>query len=419
LSLHSPKPRFTVLFACLLVVGAGNSMLLSIAPPLVRELDLPDSSVGWIFSPSALIWTLASPHWGRLSDRLGRRRVAAIGLAGFTVSMSLFAAVVVAGQLGWAVGGALLALFIASRAIFGAFGSATPPASQAYVADRTLPVERTEQLAGLTAAFALGSAFGPALSAAAAAKFGLVAPIVFTAAIGAAATCALWRHLPETAPAQRDLPLERTGGFSRSLDLARDRRLSGYLIYGATMSVASAVLVQIYGLYTMDRLSVAGAAGAEFTAAGFMVSALALLVAQWALLPRLQWSSRQLMLWGAGIVALGVTVQIVAGNLAMLLVAQAIQGIGFGLARPGYSGGASVSVRPEEQGAAAGLVVAVNGGGFIVAPLLGGVAYEQIGLTAPLWITLALLAAMFVFAQRSRRLRHAIIAEAPSDPPTP
>jgi MFS family permease len=105
--------------------------------------------------------------------------------------------------------------------------------------------------------------------------------------------------------------------------------------------------------------------------------------------------------------------------LGALLVSQAVQGLGFGLARPGFAGGASVAVRPEEQGASAGLVVAANGAGFVFSPLLGGVVYEQIDLTAPLWIALALLAAMFVFVWRSRRLKHAVVAQAPSDPATP
>ena len=93
------------------------------------------------------------------------------------------------------------------------------------------------------------------------------------------------------------------------------------------------------------------------------------------------------MAWGAGLLALGVGVQIVAPSLGALLVSQAVQGLGAGLARPGFTGGASVAVRPDEQGAAAGLVVAVNGAGFVFSPLVGGVVYERVGMNAPLIIT--------------------------------
>ncbi|MEJ0059825.1 MAG: MFS transporter [Terricaulis sp.] len=123
------------------------------------------------------------------------------------------------------------------------------------------------------------------------------------------------------------------------------------------------------------------------------------------ILPRLHLSSRALMAWGAALVAAGVVVQMLAPSLGALLVSQVIQGLGFGLARPGFTGGASMAVRSDEQGPVAGLVVAMNGAGFIFSPLAGGVAYDVLGMNAPLWISLAVLTAMLVFALRSRRLR--------------
>lgn len=391
-------------------------MLLAVAPPLVRELNLPDSSVGWIFSLSALLWVLMSPGWGRLSDRIGRKPVAALGLGAYAVSMASFGFVVMLGQHGWLAGAWLFTWLMLARAIFGAFGSASSPAAQAYIADRTTRFERTEQLAGLTAAFALGQAFGPAICAALAAKLGLVFPIWLVAVLAAGASFAIWRFLPERTPPKSERP---RGEWRESLTLMSDRRLSAYLIYGFALSVVAGVTVQVFGLFTMDRLQAQGEQGAGLTAAGFMVNALALLATQMAVLPRLRLGPRGLMAWGAGLLALGVGVQIIADTLPALLVAQAVQGLGAGLARPGFTGGASVAVSPEEQGSAAGLVVAANGAGFVFSPLLGGVVYETIGMNAPLIITLVLLGAMFLFALRSRRLRNVATIEPPPSEPTP
>jgi MFS family permease len=388
-----------------------------VAPPLVRELRLPDSSVGWIFSLSALLWVLMSPGWGRLSDRIGRRPVAAFGLAAYAVSMASFGGVVLLGMNGVLAGMWLFTWLMLARAIFGAFGSASSPAAQAYIADRTSRMERTEQLAGLTAAFALGQAFGPAICAALAAKFGLVFPIWLIAVLAAGAAFSIWRFLPETTPPQSARP---RGEWRESLALITDRRISAYLLYGFALSIVAGVTVQVFGLFTMDRLNAAGERGAELTAAGFMVNALALLATQMAILPRLKLGPRGLMAWGAGLLALGVGVQIIADTLAALLVSQAVQGLGAGLARPGFTGGASVAVSPEEQGSAAGLVVAANGAGFVLSPLVGGVVYERVGMNAPLFIMLVLLAAMCAFALKSRRLRYAAAAEPPpSEPTTP
>jgi MFS family permease len=409
--------QFRLLFACLLVIGAGNSMLLAVAPPLVRELNLPDSSVGWIFSLSALLWVFASPYWGRVSDRIGRKPVAALGLGAYCVSMTSFGAMVMLGQNAILTGFGLFVALMLARAIFGAFGSASSPAAQAYIADRTSIFERTEQLAGLTSAFAMGQAFGPAICAALAAWLGLVFPIWLIAALAAASSFAIWRFLPENTPPKRERP---RGDWRESIALIGDRRISAYLLYGFALSLVAGVTVQVFGLFTMDRLGVAGERGAELTAAGFMVTALALLATQMAILPRLRMGPRAYMAWGAGLLGFGVAIQIVAPSLGSLLVSQAVQGVGAGLARPGFTGGASVAVKPEEQGAAAGLVVATNGAGFVFSPLVGGVAYERIGMNAPLLIALALLAAMTTFALMSRRLRHVQLDGAgPSEPTQP
>ena len=129
---------------------------------------------------------------------------------------------------------------------------------------------------------------------------------------------------------------------------------------------------------------------------------------------------RALMAWGAGTLAFGLLIQILAPSLGALLVAQAVQGLGAGLARPGFTGGASVAVKPHEQGAAAGLVVATNGAGFVFSPLVGGVVYERVNMNAPLIVALVLLLAMTVFALTSRRLRNTVLETAPpSEPTTP
>lgn len=406
--------QFNLLFMCLLIIGAGNSMLLAVAPPLVRELGLADSSVGWIFSLSALLWVFCSPYWGRQSDRLGRKPIVALGLAAYAVSMGAFGVIVMLGQGAVITGFALFLALMLARGIFGAFGSASSPAAQAYIADRTSIYERTEQLAGLTAAFALGQAFGPAICAALAAWLGLVFPIWLIAALAALAAFSILRFLPENTPPKRERP---RGQWRESLALIGDKRLSAYLIYGFALSVVAGVTVQVFGLFTMDRLGVAGERGAELTAAGFMVNALALLATQMAILPRLKMGPRALMAWGAGLLGLGVAMQIAAPSLGMLLVSQAAQGLGAGLARPGFTGGASVAVRADEQGAAAGLVVATNGAGFVFSPLIGGVAYERLGMNAPLFITVALLAGMLAFTLMSRRLRNPVLDGGASDDP--
>ncbi|MCX7360264.1 MAG: MFS transporter [Alphaproteobacteria bacterium] len=406
--------QFRLLWTCMLVIGAGNSMLLAVAPPLVRELNLGDASVGWIFSLSALLWVLASPYWGRLSDGVGRKPTIAFGLFAYAVSMGAFGTAVMLGQSGVLSGAALFVSLLLARALFGAFGSASSPSAQAYIADRTTAFERTAQLAGLSSAFAVGQAFGPGICAWLTARFGAVFPIWMVGVLALCASLAILFFLPErTAPHSK----RQRASFMDSLSLITDRRLSGYLIYGFALSIVAGVTVQVFGLFTMDRLGVSGAAGTQMISYGFMANALALLFTQLVVLPRLNMGPRSFMIWGAAISCAAVVLQIFAPNLEVLLASQALLGLGAGLARPGFTGGASVAVDPHEQGAAAGLVVAVNGAGFIFSPLVGGVVYEHFGMNAPLVIVAAVLTFMSAFAIMSRRLRNIVTAPPPVDPP--
>ncbi len=157
----SARSAFRLLFAALLTVGVGNAMLFALLPPLARQIGMPDATVGAIFSLSALLWVLSSPFWGRLSDGIGRKPVAAIGLAAYSASMAGFAAIAalaLAGKWPWAW--AFVGLMLA-RAAFGLLGSATSPAAQAYVADRSPPSRRTQQIASLNAAFLAASQGAP------------------------------------------------------------------------------------------------------------------------------------------------------------------------------------------------------------------------------------------------------------------
>lgn len=415
------RPAFRLLFAALLVVGVGNSLLFPVLPPLAREIGIPDWATGWVFSLSALIWVFSSPYWGRASDRIGRRPIIAMGLGAYAISMAAFALIALIGltfEVSWIP--VFLGLVMA-RSIFGLFGSASSPAAQAYVADHTEGKARLDEMAALISAFALGSAMGPAAGILAAA-LGPVALIALVALMAACSAFAVWRLLPEP-PRQGDLFAPSEPAFAGSLALARDPRVAAYLIYGLGLSIATGTLAQTFGFYTIDQLELTGMRGVQFSAAGFMVGALASLLAQLAILPRLTLGTRQLMVAGGLLVAAGVAAQILADNLPLLLIAQLLQGLGFGLARAGFASGASLSVKPEEQGAAAGLVVAANGAGFVVSPMTGPMLYSAashafgpIGRTAPLWAMLALLLAMALFAWRSRRLKASVGAARKSPP---
>ena len=154
-----------LLFVCLMTLGMGHSLFFAIFPPLARDLGLSEVQASAIFTLSAVLWVLMSPFWGRRSDVWGRKPVILLGLVGFGVSTGGLAVLLVIGQQGWLPLMTLYALMILIRSIFGFFGSGSPSAAQAYIADRTTREERTSGVAAIGAAFGMGTIIGPGFAA--------------------------------------------------------------------------------------------------------------------------------------------------------------------------------------------------------------------------------------------------------------
>ena len=190
------RRAFAVLFLALTCVGLGQAILFAILPPAAREIGLSPFQVSVIFVISATIWMFMSPYWGRRSDVLGRRPVILIGLSGYAASMIFLGAVIELGLRGSAPVLLVYPLMVMSRCIFALFGSGAPPASQAYVADRTTLEERTRGVSLLNAAFGLGQTLGPAAGAVFA-VYGVVAPLYFSVVLAVLSTVAIWVFLEE------------------------------------------------------------------------------------------------------------------------------------------------------------------------------------------------------------------------------
>lgn len=418
---HDRRGAFSLLFAALLAIGAGNTMLsAAVLPPLTVELELPLWMAGAIFSMSATLWSLSSPFWGIKSSQLGRRRVAALGLAGYAVSMFLF------GTFGWLalndyIEGAYLifACLLLSRSVFGLIGSGTSPAAQAYVADHTSQADRTKEIASVTSGFSVGAIAGPAFAAVLVAAFGLLSPMFFTCIAAAIIAFLILTRLPEnTEPTDNASGTAGSGltaitplgepethlaicEVTEAKGLWRHPKVLPFLIFAVGLSLVTGILTQTFGFAIMSKMEVTGKAATQFIAPAFSVGAMGTLIAQLLIIPRLTLSNHGLMMLGGVILALGAFLIVPTNKetFAVLVFAQFLIGLGQGLARPGFSSGASLAVSPALQGNVAGLVISANGMGFIISPLLGLYVFENIGEDIPFLLSGGLLIALVIFAR--------------------
>ena len=394
---------FALLFTVMLTIAAGNTALQSVLPAIGRSLHVRDNAVAAAFSVSALLWVVAAPYWANRSDRAGRRAMILLGVGGFTMSLTLCGAFLLAGINGWIGGTAAFLLFIVGRLIYGSLGAAAPPAVQAIVAGRTTPEQRTKALTLLGSAFGLGTILGPAIAPylllghLGQVEVGLSGPAFLFALFGFAMFVTVRRMLPDN---RTEAALENPGshgaanaypsigGQSSGASITAatalksekvgmfDPRVRAWMIAGLVFGHAQAMTGQAIGFLVIDRLALPPGQALQPTGIVLMMGAGAALLVQWGLIPLLNLQPRWMMLVGLVIAAVGTALTGLAGSLYGIATAYALASVGFGFARPAFTAGSSLAVGPAAQGSVAGKVTSVNGASFVLGPSIGVGLYE-------------------------------------------
>ena len=152
-----------------------------------------------------------------------------------------------------------------------------------------------------------------------------------------------------------------------------DRRIRPWLLSGLLGGHAQAMMLGIAGFLVLDRLGLRDdpTAGAGPVSIVLMMGAVATLLAQWGLIPVMNLGPRVSTLSGMALGVVGAVVFGTATQLHGIALGFAIAALGFGLFRPGFTAGASLSVSRPEQGQVSGKVASINGASYIYAPALG------------------------------------------------
>ena len=411
----APKPQesglsgrsFAIIFGVSLATAMGNTGLISVLPAIGRSIGIPDELVVAIFSLSALMWAFSSPWWARASDRYGRKPLMLVGLAGFMVSMALCGVVVSAGLRHLATPLVIFVLFLLARALFGLFGAASNPATQAYVAERTAPEKRTQAMANLAGAFGLGTVIGPFLAPLFILPVvGLAGPLFTFSLIAGAMLFVVWRFLQDTPVApEAKRPRRPQTGAKGDTPMWRDPRVTPFLIYGFVVASCQTAQAQTLGFLIIDKLGFSPSQAQGFIAIAMMFGAVAGLLAQWGVIRMFQMTPRQLLRWGVAVAALGNLMVALSPDYWTVVAGYAVSSLGFGLARPGFTAGASLAVNMGEQARAAGAIAAVNGINVVLAPLF--MSLYRFMAAGPFLLSMVLLLGMLAYAFTNKQLKNA------------
>jgi len=139
-----------ILFFIVFIDLVGFGMIIPLLPFYAEHFGADPFVVGLVMASYSLAQFAAAPFWGRLSDRVGRRPVLIVSLAGGAAAYV---------WLGYADE---LWILFAARLAGGAMAG-NISAAFAYMADITTPENRAKGMGLIGAAFGLGFIAGPAL----------------------------------------------------------------------------------------------------------------------------------------------------------------------------------------------------------------------------------------------------------------
>lgn len=372
-----------MLYLAMICVGMGQSVVFAVMPMLGRELGLdtmivsvPLLSLNWrpeelaitsLSALTALTFSLVSPYWGRLSDRIGRKPVIAIGLLGYTAGMTAFSLMAWLGLKAMITGLLLYGLLVLTRFLHSLMMSASFPAGNAYMVDTSHETVRARALGRLAACMQLGIMFGPALAWLA--GWHLLLPFLVQAGIMLIVGLFIAIRFPYTEPVAVVGKRKKLGYFDG------DYRV--YLGLALLFYTGLGMVQQTLGFYFQDVLGLARPQAAQSYAVAMMFSSASMLAAQFGIVQRFTIRPQLLIRAGLPFAIGGFFMLALATSHWMLLAGMVAFGFAMGLVGPSIAAAASLTVKAQDQGALAGLVGSVAGMGFVVGPLLGGLLYSR------------------------------------------
>jgi len=375
------RHRLATIFLVVFVDLLGFSLILPLLPYYAEQYGAGELMIGLLTASYAAAQLVGAPLLGRLSDRIGRRPVLLVSIAGTAIGFALLGVADVLGHSlgGWGVGAAtanmlVLTLLFVSRVLDGVTGGNISVA-QAYIADVTPPAERGKAFGLIGAAFGLGFIIGPVVGGLLGERFGFSVPAFVAMAIAGINLLAVYLFLPESVTPERraqEARRERPAFSWGSLRAALQRPRVGPLfqirfLFGMAFSMFQSIFA-LYAAGNPLNLTVQQTG----LVLGY-VGVLAVLV-QGVAIGRLtvRYSDRQLMLAAAALMAGALFLWGMVPNLWTLLAVLAPLSVGGGILNTVINSALSKAVYPEEIGGTLGISASLESTTRVVAPALGG-----------------------------------------------
>ena len=351
----------------LFTVGLGQSFVFVLVPPLARDLGLSEIQTSSIFAISALAWATTSAFWGRTSDKYGRRNIAILGLVGYSISLIALITPLFLAQKNLLNVTLLFPALVLGRLINGLVGSATRPASFAYIADITSKDNRTVKFARLESSFLLGTVAGPLVGGflfliSNETPFYVFSGLAFIAAIG------IYRKLDSVTKKKNTVKkLNKINWYSSTI--------WPFLAFAAVLSLCQASLLQSIGFYITDLYS-------DFDNLPTLISmtfallSISTIVSQYIFTDAFPMNNFNLLLFGTLLLIFSYFTMAFYQTISVYYLSIIVLGFGFGMTRPALASSLSLAQSTENQGSAAGYLGSVIPIGHMTTPFIAMPIYS-------------------------------------------
>ncbi len=337
--------------------------------------------IGFIAGIFSLMQFLFNPVWGSLSDRYGRKPILVMSLFGSVISYLLLA-LVFSGIILSAV------LLLLSRAFAGIF-AANISAAQAVVSDITLPEERTKGIGYISAAFALGFVFGPAIGGVLSEHFGYGFPVFISACLSLIAALLCIFIFRETLPEEIQIKNRQNKRNSNPLNfklitgILKNKSIGKFIIIFFVIVFAFSNIFGTIQLFAerKDGMNLSQSQiGYVFSFMGIIGALVQLFFLK---LVQRKIGEQNTLILGSFLAIFGLGLIGFSSTLTFLLGVIFLLAVGNGMCSTVTLSLLSQNVNREEQGTILGINQSLSSLARFLGPTWGGLVYQYLGYRLP------------------------------------
>ncbi len=376
-----------VIFAAICLDAVGIGLVFPILPRLLAEVTHGQNIAAYIGVMTALYAAMQfvfAPVLGALSDRIGRRPVLLVSMAGAVINYAIMA---FAPHL-W--------MLLLGRAIAG-LTSANVSVATAYITDISAEDTRARRFGLLNAMFGAGFIIGPVLGGLLG-DHGLRLPFIAAAVLNAGNLLLAFFILPESRPADRDQPALKLAALNPLAPLRWALAMKGLLPIILVFFILSAT-GEVYGtcwaLWGFDAFHWNGLwIGLSLGTFGVCQTAAQALLPG----PATRWlGERGAVLAGLGCAGIALVVMAFATQGWIVFAIMPVFALG-GIGTPALQALATRQVDADRQGQFQGVLASAVSLASIIAPLAFSTAYFAVQKVWPgaIWLTVVAVFAIAV-----------------------